>query len=374
MSPIIPIKQEFFDFEFYAHNLVFVFGNYGIIKSVAMCIKNIHDLCWKVWGILGECRQRDVCKGFRNIKNRKKIANALTEIKSMDKKARVYMFSNGGMNIMMELPEAIVISKQINEFVKGKKIINVTAAYSPHKFASYHGDPLKYHDLLVDKVVGIATGFGSMVEIKAEDAVILFGEGVGIRFHSENDKRPQKHQLLIEFNDFSAISASIQMYGGLWCFKEGDFKNPYFLQAKEKPSPLSDEFNYEYLDNIVSVPGNEKLSVKALLATEQRIPGLGNGVLQDILFNARIHPKKKVKTLTASDMNTIYNSIKTTLAEMTIAGGRDTEKDIFGCFGGYKTKLSKNTVDKTCDICGNVIKKEAYLGGSIYYCEGCQKL
>jgi hypothetical protein len=32
----------------------------------------------------------------------------------------------------------------------------------------------------------------------------------------------------------------------------------------------------------------KKLSLKALLATEQRIPGLGNGVLQDILFKARM--------------------------------------------------------------------------------------
>ncbi len=69
---------------------------------------------------------------------------------------------------MMELPEAIAISKQLNENVYGKRIMNVTAAHSPHKFAWYHGDPQKYHDLLADKVVGIAAGFGSMVEIKAE--------------------------------------------------------------------------------------------------------------------------------------------------------------------------------------------------------------
>lgn len=69
---------------------------------------------------------------------------------------------------------------------------------------------------------------------------------------------------------------------GLWCFKEGDFKNQYFLQAKEKPSPLSDEFDKVYFDSIISKQGNEGLSAKALLATEQRIPGLGNGVLQDI--------------------------------------------------------------------------------------------
>jgi formamidopyrimidine-DNA glycosylase len=141
---------------------------------------------------------------------------------------------------------------------------------------------------------------------------------LGIRFHQENQKRPQKHQLLIEFEDFSAISVSVQMYGGIWCFKDGDFDNKYFLLAKTKSSPLSDIFEQAYFDSIISAQGNERLSAKALLATEQRIPGLGNGVLQDILYNARIHPKKKVKTLTDSDKDNLFNSIKATLAQMTI--------------------------------------------------------
>jgi formamidopyrimidine-DNA glycosylase len=164
------------------------------------------------------------------------------------------------------------------------------------------------------------------------------------------------------------------MYGGLWCFKEGDFKNQYYIQAKEKPSPLSIEFDESYFDSIASNQENQGLSAKALLAAEQRIPGLGNGVLQDILYNARIHPKKKVKTLTEEDKSNLYKSIKSTLAEMTFKGGRDTERDLFGCFGGYKTKLCKNTAGKACEICGSTIKKEAYMGGSIYYCERCQKI
>ena len=105
------------------------------------------------------------------------------------------------------------------------------------------------------------------------------------------------------------------MYGGLWCFKEGDFENQYYFLAKEKLSPLSNEFDRTYFDSIISAPGNEKISTKALLATEQRIPGLGNGVLQDILYNARIHPKRKVNTFTDTDIENLYNSIKSTLAQ-----------------------------------------------------------
>jgi formamidopyrimidine-DNA glycosylase len=66
--------------------------------------------------------------------------------------------------------------------------------------------------------------------------------------------------------------------------------------------------------------------------------------------------------------------VKTTLSAMATQGGRDTELDLFGHPGGYKTILCKNTVNKPCPVCGITIKKEAYMGGSVYYCEKCQKL
>lgn len=275
---------------------------------------------------------------------------------------------------MIEIPEAIELSKQICENISGKEIINVTAAASPHKFAWYHGEPAGYHDLLSGKVLGAAKGVGSMVEVTAGDAVLLFSEGVSLRFHGTGEKRPEKHQLLVEFEDLSALSASVQMYGGLFCFKAGDFVNKYYDIAKEKPSPISEQFNEAYFDSIISAPENAGLSAKALLATEQRIPGLGNGVLQDVLFNGTIHPKRKVRSLSDSDREKLYKSLKNTLAHMTFKGGRDTERDLFGCYGGYKSVLSKNTVGKPCPVCGELVKKEAYLGGSIYFCPGCQKV
>jgi formamidopyrimidine-DNA glycosylase len=101
---------------------------------------------------------------------------------------------------------------------------------------------------------------------------------------------------------------------------------------------------------------------------------LGNGVLQDILFNAKIHPKLKVSMLGDADRKRLFQSLKSTLKEMSEQGGRDTEKDLFGQPGGYKTKLSQNTVNQPCPVCGGVIVKQPYMGGSIYFCMGCQKI
>jgi formamidopyrimidine-DNA glycosylase len=274
---------------------------------------------------------------------------------------------------MIEIPEAVSLAKQLNETISGKKIARVIAGFSPHKFAWYHGNPKDYDALLRGKTIGRAVTCGGMVEIRAGDAVILLGE-VSPRFHTQDEKRPRKHQLLIEFEDNTAISASVQMYGGLYCFKEGEFHNRYYEVARYKPSPLSDDFDRAYFDRLITSPDIQKLSVKAFLATEQRIPGLGNGVLQDILYNTKIHPKRKLETLTKGERESLFHSVKSTLMEMTVQGGRDTEKDLFGQPGGYRTRVSQNTVGKPCPVCGGMIVKEPYLGGSVYFCDGCQKI
>jgi len=275
---------------------------------------------------------------------------------------------------MIELPEALDLAGQINDTIHGKRVARVIVAQTPHKLAWYYGEPPEYSTLLVGKTIEKANAYGGMVEIKAGNANILLGEGAGIRFHRKDEPRPAKHQLLVEFDDYSAISVVIQMYGGIGVFLEGELDNVYYKVAKEKPSPFSQAFDKAYFDRLISAQEVQKLSLKALLATEQRIPGLGNGILQDTLFNAKMHPKKKVNTLTQTEKEALFSSVKNTISAMAAQGGRDTELDLFGCPGGYKTILCKNTVNKPCTVCGTRIKKEAYMGGSVYYCQKCQRL
>lgn len=275
---------------------------------------------------------------------------------------------------MIELPEAVVLSKEINDSLSGKVIKSVTVAQSPHKFAWYHLDKDKYQEFMSGKSIRKAYNQGGFVTIEIEDDIILLlSEGIRIRFMAEGEPVQPKHQLLIEFTDLSCLVCSVQMYGGLVAFHDGDYDNDYYSAARIKPSPLSKEFTLEYFEQLLLNVSN-KMSMKAFLATEQRIPGLGNGVLQDILFNAKLHPKKKVGSLSDNTKSSLFQAVKDTLAGMVEKGGRDTEQDIFGYSGGYQTILSKNTVNKPCPKCGTLIQKQAYMGGSIYFCPECQKI
>ena len=164
------------------------------------------------------------------------------------------------------------------------------------------------------------------------------------------------------------------MWGAMLCLgvdRQGGM--PDHQIARGKPSPLSEAFDRAYFDTLLEVD-TLTLSAKAFLATEQRIPGLGNGVLQDILWTAHIHPKRRMADLSATETGAMYAAVKSLLAAMAAQGGRDTEPDLFGRPGGYRTVLSKNTVGRPCPACGAEIRKEAYLGGSVYYCPGCQPL
>ncbi len=274
---------------------------------------------------------------------------------------------------MIEIPEARTLTRQLSEVAVGKRIKGVEAAKHPHKFAWYFGDPQNYHQLLTEAVVEGVFCYGGLVEIELGKASIVLGDGVRLGYYPEGKRLPAKHQLHIEFDDAASLVASVQMYGGIWAFPKGQFDNPYYMVAKKKPNPFQEEFDQAYFNRLLE-SSPQGISLKAFLATEQRIPGLGNGTLQDILFNAGLHPKKKLKTLKTDEINGLFSSVKGTLKEMTEAGGRDTEKDLFDHNGGYSTLLSKHTVDKPCSRCGDIIKKEAYLGGSIYYCPTCQQV
>jgi formamidopyrimidine-DNA glycosylase len=276
---------------------------------------------------------------------------------------------------VIEIPEAYSLAGQMTKELCGKTVKSVVAGASPHKFAWLSGDTKDYEKWLGGKKVGKTDYFGGRVEMEIEDMRLEFADGVNLTLLGKEEKRPAKHQLLIEFTDGTALIAKVQMYGGLWAHPAGGFMdNEYHAVAHEKVNPLDKAFDEAYFRSLLDSLDQKKLSVKAFLATEQRIPGLGNGVLQDILWRAKLHPKRKMASLTDEEVRVLFAVMKETLREMAESGGRSTEKDLYGNPGGYKTVMSKENAAMLCPACGGGVKKEAYMGGSVYYCPACQRM
>lgn len=271
---------------------------------------------------------------------------------------------------MIELPEAIVLANQFKQAFIGKTITSVIADAAHHSFAWYtNDDPSTYNDIMKGKTVTGAEAYGGRIYLKlTDDCAFMFCEGTSLRYIEDEKKIPKRHQLLIEFDEGSYLVGTIRMYGGLFAY-QGEIDYGFTRNTR---SVFSDDFNKEHLMQMSDNLNGKTVSVKSLLTNEQRIPGFGNGVLHDVLFDAKILPKRKITTLADADFGRLVTCIKEKLTVMVDSGGRDVEKDLYGIAGGYKTILSKNTYKNACPRCGNGITKEAFLGGSVYYCAGCQ--
>lgn len=272
---------------------------------------------------------------------------------------------------MLEFPEVLTIAEELRNSIVGKKVKSVLPPSKIHKFCWYNGEPAEYNDAIKNSEIVSVEGFGIYVEIAFDNGYKLcFNDGVNIRLFTD-DEIPKDYQLLIELDDESMLVFKVVMYGGI-ILHNNNYDNEYYIKSKNYTSPLSDEFEKYY--NKVLLESKDNLSVKAFLATEQRFPGIGNGVLQDILFEASINPKRKISTLSKDEKKKLLECIIKVTNNMVEEGGRDTEKDIFGHKGSYKVKMSKNSISEGCPKCGSEIVKETYLGGSIYYCPVCQPL
>lgn len=273
---------------------------------------------------------------------------------------------------MLERPEAVTLARHLTESVIGQGVTALVVEKDPHKMAWLNKNRQDYGDLLIGRQIDLAVAYGGQVELQLGDSRLLVSDGVNLRLWSTEPPAKLKHQLSLILSNGSVMTFTVQMYGGIGVYLKDTNQNPYYLAAKEKPSVDDADFTLSYFMGLAAA--NPKLALKRFLATEQRIPGLGNGVLQDMLFNAKLHPKTKVGALDDEKLLRLYYAIRETAAQMVHQGGRDVEVDLFGNPGGYQTKMSKANESQRCPICGTGVVKENYMGGSIYYCPNCQRM
>ncbi|HOH47336.1 MAG TPA: hypothetical protein PLX59_05800, partial [Candidatus Cloacimonadota bacterium] len=124
----------------------------------------------------------------------------------------------------------------------------------------------------------------------------VFGEmGGKILLHPEAGEIPKKYHLLLNFTDGTALSVVIGLWGGLELYEAGEeLKRDYIRDMA--PTPLDPAFSREYFMELVQKAAQKgKRSVKSLLTQEQTLPGLGNSVAQEIMFRARLNPKRNIQ-------------------------------------------------------------------------------
>lgn len=272
----------------------------------------------------------------------------------------------------VELPEALKLATQMNDELVGKTIARVHLrdcdSLVRQGFVNLHEVDV------ANKTISSVAAKGKWILVKLEPDMYLLcalETGGKILYHPDEASSPDKYNVRFDFADGSFLTERIVGWGWAKAVREDELESHRY-PGKIGVSPVDSEaFSFQRFCDIFD--GYGKKAVKYILLRHEEIAGIGNGYLQDILFRAKVHPKRKAGEMSEEERMLLYTAIVETLNEAVRLGGRDTEYDLFGNPGGYRAMLGKHMKRQPCPECGTLIEKLSVLGSSCYVCPSCQK-
>jgi len=154
------------------------------------------------------------------------------------------------------------------------------------------------------------------------------------------------------------------------------------------PEPLAKNFTFEKFKKALRLGSGQALQqargkpfglaqakIKQVLMDQKIIAGIGNIYSDEILWQAKIHPFRRISTLKEEELKSIYLAIKKILP-IAIKLGGESISDFRRITGepGYFDKERKiyRREGESCFRCGRKIKRTKIGTRSVHYCPHCQ--
>ncbi len=276
---------------------------------------------------------------------------------------------------MLEYPEIKTIARQMQSILPGKQISQIEFPGLERKFVFSHQDEAAFQARLVGSTIDHITSCGNHLFIYTRQGWVLnIGDTGGKLLFTEAGKTPpKKFDLKVSFTDGSTITHSVQMWGFLdpQTADEANAHQQHILN--EAREPFEDRVTLAgFLDWLEHWEEAPKVNTKKFIISRKYFTGIGNGYTQDILWKAKLHPRRKMDTLTRDEATALFHAFRDVVQKAVDQDGRDTERDLFNQPGKYAVLLGNKTLGTPCLQCGSEIIKFSFEGGACYICPSCQ--
>ena len=277
----------------------------------------------------------------------------------------------------IELPEAKILADQMNKELKGKRIRSylLRECGKLQKIGFINRDN-KSFDQLVNREVESVTSRGNSIRVKLDEGMnmILSPEyGGEIFYHSHEATVPEKFHLKMDFSDKTALTVRFTSMGGMRVLKDAELMDSYVFKRDlntEILSPIDEDFTFERFSRLLS--GNNRALKPVLVGKDAVLVGLSNSAFQDIVYRAKLHPRRKASELNLNEQRALYNSVKLVLRERLRLNGKNQFLDLYQNQGRYISAIGPNMRKKNCPICECPIQELSLGGGKVFVCPKCQ--
>jgi formamidopyrimidine-DNA glycosylase len=139
------------------------------------------------------------------------------------------------------------------------------------------------------------------------------------------------------------------------------------------PEPFEREFDVGFLQRII---GSRRAQIKPLLLDQRVVSGIGNIYADEILYDARLHPRRKANTLTEGEWEALHAAIRANLAAGIEHRGTTVRlyKDVLDRPGKHQDYLRVfEKHGQPCPGCEGEVVREKVSGRPSHFCPACQR-
>ncbi len=152
--------------------------------------------------------------------------------------------------------------------------------------------------------------------------------------------------------------------GKAYLLAKGDWKAAAGMDQAGGVDVLSPEFTRE---RFVSLLKKRRDQVRVLLLDKRALDSIGNAYADEILFEARLHPKTFCRSLSHDDAVRLHDAIVTVMREAVDQVARRGEPIDVKVRDFLKVRLRD-----VCPRCGAKLRKAGVRGMDAYFCPHCQ--
>jgi formamidopyrimidine-DNA glycosylase len=192
--------------------------------------------------------------------------------------------------------------------------------------------------------------------------VLHFGMTGYLRYFKKPEKDPAHDRLCIGFSNGYHLAYACQRKLGEIGFTVDPEK--FTQERRMGPDAADPELNLASFKRILS---RSRGSIKGALMNQNMIAGLGNVYVDEILFQAAVHPNAKVNGLKEESVATIFQVMREEVLPMAIERRADPSRFP----GDYIVPHRKK--DAHCPKCGKTLQRVKVSGRTTYLCPECQR-
>ncbi len=271
---------------------------------------------------------------------------------------------------MAELPEISKLAGQMRDTLCGKTIEAITIVQE--KCSNIPPD--EFQKRVASARIKDVRNKGKWIITSldnGENILLSLGMGADILYFDSENNQADKYQVKVVFTDGSGYTSRF------WWFGKFPLAADDELETEPNTKDIAmDPFDERFtLDYFVSLLKGKRTQIKAFLMDQKNIGGIGNMYMHDILFKARLHPRKKISDMNGDEIRLLYNSITDILNLSREKGTFAYESDFFGQKGGYTMDyfLVGYKEKQPCPVCGEKIVSIKTGSTTSFICPACQK-